>query len=276
MPEPDQGKFRRLDANDIPSALTLCAQAGWNQTADDWRTLLDLAQQGCLAMEVEGELAATTTLLCYGQRLAWVGMVLTKKEFRGRGLARRLLSEVLRLADQMNIETVKLDATDQGRSLYEKSGFRPEQSVERWSRSGTGSSLNAVVAIPNFLPNQCEEADHPAFGADRSRLLKKMAQRSFVEVAAKSFLLARSGANTAYLGPCVSDVSQVARTLVERCVQSTKASLSWDLLTQNRNAIAIAKDFEFTPQRSLTRMVRGNDLRGREASIYALAGFEFG
>jgi predicted GNAT family acetyltransferase len=103
----------------IPAALRLSAQAGWNQTGEDWRMLIDLAPEGCLAMEVDGELAATTTLLSYGRRLAWIGMVLTKLQYRGRGFARRLLTQALAQADQMGIETVKLDATDQGKPIYE-------------------------------------------------------------------------------------------------------------------------------------------------------------
>ena len=87
--------LRRLAASDVPAALELSEQAGWNQTADDWRMLIDLAPEGCLAIEVEGKLAATTTLLCYGRRLAWIGMVLTKKSYRGRGFARRLLTQAL-------------------------------------------------------------------------------------------------------------------------------------------------------------------------------------
>src|SRR5579863_2424566 len=129
--------LRSLVASDIPAALGLSEQAGWNQTGEDWRMLVDLAPQGCLAIEVEGELAATTTLLCYGQRLAWIGMVLTKLPYRGRGFARRLLTQALTQADEMGIETVKLDATDQGRPLYEKMGFRFEQAVERWSRAAS-------------------------------------------------------------------------------------------------------------------------------------------
>src|SRR5579864_5810973 len=129
--------LRRLAASDLPAALELSEQAGWNQTADDWRMLIDLAPEGCLAIEVNGELAATTTLLCYGQRLAWIGMVLTKKSYRGLGFARRLLTQALTLADEAAIETVKLDATDQGQPLYEKMGFRSEQAVERWIRPGT-------------------------------------------------------------------------------------------------------------------------------------------
>ena len=84
----EQGKLRRLVTSDLESALQLSAGAGWNQTKDDWRILLELTPDGCFAIEVDGQLAATTTLLSYGTRLAWVGMVLTRKEFQGRGFAR--------------------------------------------------------------------------------------------------------------------------------------------------------------------------------------------
>ena len=103
--------LRGLVPRDIPAALELSQQAGWNQTAEDWRMLTDLAPEGCLAIQVDAELAATTTLLCYGRRLAWIGMVLTKVPYRGRGFARRLLTQALKQADEMRIETVKLDGT---------------------------------------------------------------------------------------------------------------------------------------------------------------------
>jgi len=51
-------------------------------------------------------------------------MVLTTMRYRGRGLARRLMTEALGLADRRKIEGVRLHATDQGRPLQEKLGFR--------------------------------------------------------------------------------------------------------------------------------------------------------
>ena len=78
--------LRRLAASEVPAALELSEEAGWNQTVDDWRMLIDLAPEGCLAIEVDGELATTTTLLCYGRRLAWIGMVLTKTILSRTGL----------------------------------------------------------------------------------------------------------------------------------------------------------------------------------------------
>src|SRR5580704_9811582 len=155
--------LRRLVASDIPAAIGLSEEAGWNQTSEDWRMLIELAPQGCLAIEADGQLAATTTLLCYGRRLAWIGMVLTKKSYRGRGFARRLLTQALSVADQTAIETVKLDATDQGRPLYEKMGFRSEQAVERWTRPGrTGRATGTTDPVERPAENW-RIADHRAF-----------------------------------------------------------------------------------------------------------------
>ena len=267
--------LRLLSASEIPAAVQLSADAGWNQTGEDWRMLLDLAPEGCLAMEVDGELAATTTLLCYGRRLAWIGMVLTKLQYRGRGLARHLLTQALVQADQMGIETVKLDATDQGTPLYEKLGFRSEQVVERWSRPGS-------VDAPGLLsyahsPEEWRGVDLQAFGADRSQLLERLAHRNPPFSGVRSYLFTRPGRQTAYLGPCVSDTPEGARTLIERALQTAGSSgWSWDLLPQNTSAVAIARDLFFVPTRRLLRMVRGKDLRGKEDAIYAIAGFELG
>jgi GNAT superfamily N-acetyltransferase len=267
--------LRLLTTSDIPAAVQLSADAGWNQTGEDWGMLIDLAPEGCLATEVDGELAATTTLLCYGQRLAWIGMVLTKLQYRGRGLARRLLTQALEQADQMGIETVKLDATEQGKPIYEKIGFRAEQAVERWSRP---VSVDAPELLSYARPSEeWRGADLPAFGADRSQLLESLARRRPPFSVAGSYLFTRPGRHTAYLGPCVSDTPEGARTLIGRALQTAGSSgWSWDLLPQNTSAVDIARDLAFVPTRRLLRMVRGKDLHGKEDAIYAIAGFELG
>jgi GNAT superfamily N-acetyltransferase len=267
--------LRLLNANDIPAAAQLSAKAGWNQTDEDWRALMDLAPEGCLVMEVDGELAATTTLLCYGRRLAWIGMVLTKLQYRGRGLARRLLTEALILADQKGIETVKLDATDQGKPIYEKLGFRSEQAVERWTRPGLAGAVAPAAPAPRA--EEWREADSLAFGADRSQLLERLARGKPPFSQAHSYLFTRPGRQTTYLGPCVCEDSVTARTLMECALQTPSPSgWFWDLLPKNAGAVAIASDLGFAPSRRLLRMVRGNELRGKEEAIYAIAGLELG
>jgi len=277
-------KLRRLTESDLPAALELSEQAGWNQTADDWRMLIDLAPEGCLAIEVEGELAATTTLLCYGRRLAWIGMVLTRKSYRGRGYARRLLTQALSLADQMAIETVKLDATDQGQPLYETMGFRSEQAVERWTRPGTGGTTGTTDPVGERFTERATERenwrtqDHRAFGADRSDLLERLARRGQAPfVIDGSYCLTRPGRYSHYLGPSVCNAPTTARALIERALPTAgNRDCSWDLFPANSSAAAMARDLAFTPTRRLQRMVRGKDLHANNDSIYAIAGFELG
>jgi len=270
-----KAQVRRMAVEDIPAALELSTEAGWNQTAEDWRMLTQLAPETCLAIYMDGELASTTTLLCYGSSLAWLGMVLTRGKFRGQGLARRLLSETLALANRMRIETVKLDATDQGQPLYEKLGFRCEQPVERWERTVTGSTA-ILDGRSGLLSREHLVADRDSFGADRSELLGRLAERNGAFVAGESYAVVRPGRVTSYMGPCVSSDAGVARSLIECCIRNTGTSLFWDLLKQNHHTERIAIDLGFSHRRTLTRMVRGKELRGREDRIYALGGFEFG
>ena len=274
MSRPAEEKLRTLRADDVPAAFQLSAEAGWNQTEEDWRMLLELSSEGCLGIEVEGHLVATTTLFCYGRRLAWIGMVLTKSDYRRRGLAKKLLTYCLEQADRMGIETTKLDATDQGQPLYEKFGFHPEQEIQRWSRTGESTATLPARGVSGAEPWRA--SDSRAFGADRSTLLQRLAQRHAPIAMDQSYLFSRPGRATAYLGPCVSEKPETARQLIEECVRSTNCSWSWDLFPSNQDAVAIARSLGFSPQRHLVRMARGKDLRERKNAIYAIAGFELG
>jgi ribosomal protein S18 acetylase RimI-like enzyme len=274
MTEAGIEKLRRLRAEDIPLAAQLSAQAGWNQTEEDWRTLLDLSPEGCLAIEVDGHLAATTTLLCYGRRLAWIGMVLTKAAYQRRGFARRLLAHALEIADKMGIATIKLDATDQGQSLYESLGFRKEREIERWSRPGENAAQLPVGRTSVAEP--WHELDAVVFGADRSQLLARLAQLTPPSSISKSYLFSRPGHASGYLGPCISENPGTARRMIEECVQNTRSGWSWDLFPRNQDAVGLARDLGFSPRRHLVRMARGKELCERENAIYAIAGFELG
>ncbi len=270
---------RLLRSEDIAAALKLSAQAGWNQTEQDWQTLLDLAPNSCWCIEIDGMLAATTTLLCYGQRLGWIGMVLTNQEHRRKGLAKTLLAKVLAQADKMAIETIKLDATEQGFPLYEQLGFRAEQEIERWSCPADLHRKDAHVKsqpVPHKDDRAWRESDAAVFGANRTRLLERLASRAAPISHSRSYAFFRRGRATTHLGPCVSETATIALSLIKEVAQTTCSAWSWDLLPGNSKAVAIARDLGFTPQRHLVRMTRGRDLRANDHRIYATAGFELG
>jgi GNAT superfamily N-acetyltransferase len=277
-------KLRQLSSTDIAASLELSVFAGWNQTAEDWRMLLRLAPEGCFGLKVQGQLVSTTTLICYGKQLGWIGMVLTHPEFRGRGFAKRLLEHVLQRADAAGIRTLKLDATDQGKPLYEKYGFKSEQEAERW-----GGECAEVEPAGSGDLEGVGVLDSKAFGADRSVLLQALASRGSCICSGGGFLMTRTGRSAAYLGPCVARDVKTARDLLSQLFQrrrEVKAAIQsrqpevrqwyWDLLPDNKAAIEIANELGFTPKRQLTRMVRGEGFRGQDGLVYAIAGFEIG
>src|ERR1700755_2441163 len=98
--------IRALTPGDIPSAMALSTAAGWNQTSEDWHRILRLSPRGCRCICAAGEVIATTTLLAYGTELAWIGMVLTRPEYRRKGLARRLIEDAIASAERDSIATL--------------------------------------------------------------------------------------------------------------------------------------------------------------------------
>jgi GNAT superfamily N-acetyltransferase len=241
----------------------LSRAVGWNQTSADWALVIEMNPEGCFALECDGQLVATTSTIRYGTDLAWVGMVLTHPEYRGRGYARTLMECALdHLSD---IATVKLDATEMGQPLYKQLGFADECPTERWIRPPQSSPAGSTEPRP-----QGAEAllDKQAFGADRGALLNRLARFECASVK-NAFAMGRADR----FGPCVSRSREAAEQLAHWFLaRHPNEELLWDLFPENN----LAEPLGFKLSRRLTRMTRGRALTGDNSLIYAGAGFEFG
>ena len=266
----DLSAVRNLAHTDLPDALELSKLAGWNQTEADWRRLLTLAPDGCFCIEGEGRVVATATLVAYQRDCAWVGMVLTHPNWRSRGFARRLVGHTLGMAASLGIGRVKLDATAHGQDLYASFGFTAEQEVERWERPG--------ISAPNeSSENYASSLDEAAYGYSRADLLASLNPGARPTARANAYALTRTGLIRSYLGPCIAEDLESATQLLTPILNAVSGSgWFWDVLVENRYAMALASALGFRPARKLVRMSLGPPLREREEKIYALAGFEFG
>jgi hypothetical protein len=216
-------------------------------------------------------------------------MVLTHPEFRCHGFATQLFGHVIERADVLGIRTLKLDATEQGKPLYEKYGFKSEQPVERW---GGEFHINHGLPSEGDLAS-CRELDADAFGTDRFELLQGLALRGSCFANLGGYLLTRPGGVASYVGPCLAKSAGAATEWMSSQFSQTRPEVEhprkvaqvetdkghewyWDLLPANQNAVVIAEGLGFTRRRSLTRMFRGEALRTRDELVYASAGFELG
>jgi GNAT superfamily N-acetyltransferase len=281
--------MRNLTTGDVPSAMELSVAANWNQTPEDWCRIMQLPTTACRCIEDAGKIVATATLLPYGTHLAWIGMVLTRPEYRRQGLARRLMEEVIAIAERRGIHTLKLDATDDGRPLYESLGFVVEKIVERWGRDGgdqPGAQQNPVTTkghAPSLqLSDELFSFDAEAFGVSRRGLLETLSASGKGNATAGGYVFSRHGRTARYLGPCVAGSELEAEHLIGAHLEEKESEDSkslnwyWDLLPANAASIRCARKFGFTRRRTLWRMRRGQMMENNDAMVYAIAGFELG
>jgi GNAT superfamily N-acetyltransferase len=261
--------IRRIGHHDIAGVVRLSSEAGWNQLPEDWHRLFDLMPGRCYGIEAGECIAASTTAFVYPD-LAWIGMVLTSAQYRGRGFARRLLELAL---DELPVDRSRLDATDMGRPLYLKLGYVDEYPVERWVR------MPSLQSPSEPLPPFREELialDRPAFGYDRACLLRRLAAEGRTYATSAAYAMTRAGRNARFFGPCVALDDASARHVIDAFLSDyTAEPVFWDLCPEKAD---LARSYGFEPVRRLMRMRRGpaDNYTQPSPNIYAMAGFEFG
>lgn len=272
-------EIRLLRESDVPAAMGLKRSAGWNQTEADWRTLLQLEPDGCFAAVLDDQLIGTTTTTSYGSELAWIGMVLVRPDQRRKGIATKLLETALNYLDA-KVTTVKLDATADGKHVYERIGFEVESLIERWRRSGERVGFKA--GPPTINEHQILQLDRAIFGADRSSLLTVLLANSCVRStraengSLTGYALARSGSDAAYVGPIVTQEKSEAVELLDQLLQVLSPNPVY--VDVNRNwgdCRQLLSERGFEKQRDLIRMKRGPAIP-TSASVFAIAGPEIG
>ena len=283
MPDSSGLEIRLLCESDIAAAMQLKQFAGWNQTEADWRMLLQLEPNGCFAAVLDDEVVGTTTTTSYGNELAWIGMVLVRPDKRRAGIATKLLQVALNYLEG-KVAAVKLDATADGKPVYERFGFETESLIERWSRKGEFGSFAERPQMIDDMRDQLLQLDHQAFGCDRSKLVDILFANSCVRPviqrnpggAVTGYALARAGSDAAYVGPIVSSQgSQALDSLDQLLDQLGRSPVYVDFNRNWGDGAQLLSERGFEKQRDFVRMTRGV-ATPTSSSVFAIAGPEIG
>jgi GNAT superfamily N-acetyltransferase len=285
MAPSDLPEIGRLTPDDLADADALVTEAGWNQIAADWRMFLDFGT--VYAVRADARVIATAATLPYGDRCAWISMVLVAASHRRHGLATRLLHRCIADITATRLVPV-LDATPAGRTVYAPLGF---QDAWGFARLVSHERTNVPQGCPTEIHPITDSAwpalcayDSAVFGADRGRLLARMrgrlpaanlfAQRDGRVV---GLLLGRDGRTAAHLGPLIAEDDAIAIALLERALGEIRGIVYVDLADAKSAVRAWLEAAGFAPQRPFTRMLLGR--RGSfddVARTFAVIGPEFG
>jgi GNAT superfamily N-acetyltransferase len=278
-------RIRTMAVADLPVAMRLKEQAGWNQVEADWWRLIAMQPDGCFVAELDGAVVGTT-VACVFDSVAWLAMVLVEATVRGRGIGSALVEHALAYADGRSVKTVRLDATPLGQPLYEKQGFVAQfkltryagapQSGERFPHEKEEVEL-AADGMESF--DEITVLDRSVTNINRARYLRRLFDEnpSEVRVARRSgelagYLLSRPGSNAVQIGPCIAVGVAGELLLADAAHRLVGQRVYLDVPTLNDAAVRTAERFQFEPQRQLTRMYRGIEVVENAMQLWASSG----
>jgi GNAT superfamily N-acetyltransferase len=285
-----KSSFSRAELDDVGA---LVAEARWNQTAADWRVFIERGRVHAAHSE-DGRIIATTATLPYGDRFAWISMVLVAGPYRRRGLATLLMRRAMDELSAAHLVPV-LDATPDGRPVYVALGFSDCWGFTRLRRERQGEHegpRNAVSAPDGVVIRAVVDTDWSAlcaydaaaFGAERAAVLAGLRGRlPPAELIAESrdqivgFCLGRDGRIASHIGPLVADNDPIACALLARACDAIEAPLFIDLADLKGEVRRFLQARGFAPARPFTRMLHGRAERFDDAArTFAVIGPEFG
>jgi hypothetical protein len=271
-----------LTERDSAGCMALSAEAGWNQTPDDWTLFFD---HGTVfgALGADGRPVATGAILPYGEAFAWISMVLVTAERRGARIGTRILKMCCAELTRRRLVAV-LDATPAGEQIYRPLGFEPLFKLTRWQGAGGGGRAGTPAGIRPVREGDLATVtaiDAAAFGARRSFLLdsffRRAPQLAFTTEGGDGFALARPGRLATQIGPLVAADETAAAALLDAVLDGVAGPVFLDVCDCWSKLASAVERRGFTVQRPFLRMaLRHRAPFGDAARTFVVAGPEFG
>ena len=277
-----------MQLSDIVYAMKLSNAEGWNQTEKDWKLLIENPQNVCLLAEGNKKIIGTTVAINYSNQIAWIGMVLVAKEYRGQGVSKSLLTDILKKLE--SFKSIKLDATPEGQRVYKKFDFKDEYLI---CRMATASMKNLSPDDEDILPESIQLKhiqeiivfDELVFGANRTQLIESLIKEYPHRVwllkrnnSIAGFALGREGNKYHQVGPAfASNINDVKMLIRKALKELTNQPVVMDVRCEKEDLINWLNSIGFITQRHFVRMYKKeNPFPGIINKQYLICGPEFG
>jgi hypothetical protein len=274
-------QFQPLAAIHIKDCMALSAEAGWNQTGDDWSLFIEHGTVFGLC-DNTGSTIATGAVLPYAGGFAWISMVLVTASRRRERIGTRILANGSAEIVKRGLVPV-LDATPAGERVYRPFGFEPIFGLTRWQgdagdRRAPAAGIRAMSA-GDF--GTVAALDATAFGASRRFLIESLfgraPQLAFMMQDRTGFVLARPGRIATQIGPIVAADEKAAAALLDAALGAASGSVFLDLVDGRDEIKRNLQARGYTVQRPFLRMALHRSAPfGDPSRLFVATGPEFG
>lgn len=134
-------QIRPMTRDDVPAALAVYHSVGWGDRSAELDFYLGRPDTALFVAEAGGEICGCGGATTFG-RTGWVQLIAVHPEHSRNGAGRAVTEAAVQWLRDQGVTTVMLLASDMGRPVYERLGFRP---VLRYGViQGTGVSAGGL------------------------------------------------------------------------------------------------------------------------------------
>jgi hypothetical protein len=234
-----------------------------------------------VAETADGEIAAMGSGIVYAPALGFIGNMVVADGHRRKGIGSEILSRIATWLEGAGCHRFELNATDEGRPLYERHGFASRGTslavgISRRAAGRLGPTRAARSLDPADL-GRVAAFDRARFGGDRSRLLALLAMdgiaRGFVtesEGAIEGFAFVQAEGQR--IGPMVADTPEVAAGLVAAAFEAFPdlADVRLNLPPDNAAGAEWLRGVRVAAMDWGGRMARGPNVPRQDDAIYQM------
>ncbi|EJR55729.1 hypothetical protein IIM_00821 [Bacillus cereus VD107] len=278
---------KRLGENNIPCLVRLSEVVGWDYNLEEIETILN---SGIIygVQNEQGEIIASAAIILYGGALASIGMVIVHPDYKGRGIGKMITEACIGSVSEKT--PIMLIATDEGKPLYEKLGFRTVSYVSKYICNSYNKNYKCVgneEYIVNYEECDLEEIiqiDEDAFGTNREEFLKCRIIQSEQCIVIKDiqqnvlgYGMSIQTPENKIIGPVVAKNDAMAMRIVHYLAREHNGKLRIDVPEGKGNFM---KELEITGFQKVNKppiMMKNSDqLLKRNNELYSIAAQIFG
>ncbi len=277
-------KIRIMTRKELNIAVDWAAKEGWNPGLYDANAFYETDPDGYLMGFLRDEPISCISAVSYGGKFGFLGLYITKPEYRGKGYGIQIWNKAI---DYLKTQNIGLDGVVAQQEKYKKSGFKNAHSNIRYqgrSRRNKNHNKNIVdlsqVSFENLL-----KYDNSLFPVSRPKFLKKWI--SLPESAAfglqqdgnlKGYGVIRKCRTGYKIGPLFADNKNIAEALFLALNDflEPETILFLDIPEVNKEAVGLAKQYNMNMCFETVRMYTKDQPDLPLNKVFGVTTFELG
>ncbi|MEB9738807.1 GNAT family N-acetyltransferase [Bacillus cereus] len=280
-------RVERLREEKTGNIVSLSSYIGWDYNREEIETIFNAGIVYGVWNERE-ELIASAAIILYGEKLASIGMVIVHPDYKGRGIGKIITEACVKSVSAHT--PIMLIATDEGKPLYEKLGFRAVSYVSKYicnSYNAKDYCVRNEDYVMNYEEGDLEKIikiDEYAFGTNRKEFLKKRIMQSEQCIVVRDkeqnvlgYGLSIQTPENKIIGPVVAKNDEMGMRIVHDLARGHNGKLRMDVLEGKNDFM---KELEIAGFKKVNTppimMKNSNRLIKRNSELYSIAAQIFG